>query len=287
MALMKKMKLKFVKMQGAGNDFVVIDNRKYGFTIEQLQNLSPNLCNRKFGIGADGLMALNESQIPEAQFEMIYRNADGSDAGMCGNGGRCMALFASKNGFGTRQTFHVHQVVYRAKVESKHQQVQLHFPIHPEIQKRNYDGYVDYYQVYTGTDHIVIPVADKEQLAPQKLIGLARDMRNSSSINERGTNVNFFVSPEEQKKLDEPIRLETFERGVEDFTLACGTGAIATALTDSYLKNESDDYHKKVVQCAGGKLHIGFKKNQNTFSEITLSGEAKIVFSGEVLIELE
>lgn len=120
--------LNFQKMEGAGNDFVVIDNREYQFTLDEIIRFTPKLCDRKFGIGGDGILVLQSAESPDADYTMIYRNADGSDAGMCGNGARCLALYASKNGFSTSQRFNVHENLYQAEVKDDNS-VNIHFPV--------------------------------------------------------------------------------------------------------------------------------------------------------------
>src|SRR5690554_764731 len=119
--------IKFYKMEGAGNDFIVLDNRDYDFSLDEIIAFTPTLCDRKYGIGADGMLILDKANIPEADYTMTYRNADGSDAGMCGNGGRCMALFASKNGFKNTHVFNVHNNLYKAEVDEH--EVKIHFPV--------------------------------------------------------------------------------------------------------------------------------------------------------------
>jgi len=278
----KQQKLKFVKMQGAGNDFVVFDNRAYQFTLDQIIELTPKLCNRRYGIGADGLMVIHDNPKGSVQFEMIYRNADGSDAGMCGNGGRCLAFYASGLGYGTKFDFHVHGVIYKAEVRRRKKEVSIHLPQSVDITKRIYNNYAEYYQLYTGTDHIVIPVIDQNRFKKEELFHLGKEMRYSDEINIRGTNVNFFCESTDGKR--NHVRLETYERGVEDFTLACGTGAIATALTYTHLQKKKDGKQKVTVECAGGELQVVFQKKENIFDELVLIGPAEIVYKGEVLI---
>ena len=127
--------LKFHKMEGAGNDFVVIDNRKYGLSLERIIDITPKLCDRKFGVGGDGILVLQPAKRPDVDFTMIYRNADGSDAGMCGNGARCLVQYAHEFGFNATQTFSVHDNIYEAEVHSDGS-VSIHFPVHVQPKKR-------------------------------------------------------------------------------------------------------------------------------------------------------
>lgn len=264
-------------MQGAGNDFVVFDNRVAGLCLDEIIQIAPRLCDRRFGIGADGLMVLHPNPISGAAFEMIYRNADGSDAGMCGNGARCMALFASMHGFGTTFGFHVHDVVYRAEVNREHNHVAIYFPIQAELELKTFGAFPNFYQTYTGTDHVVIPLQCVSDLNKDALLAQSRAMRYQQEINPKGTNVNYFVAESPRK-----IRVETYERGVEDFTLACGTGAIASALTFAQTSSFSDGTHVIDVQCAGGLLTVQFVKEHQHYHSIVLSGPAIEVFQGSI-----
>lgn len=270
------MKIEFTKMQGLGNDFVVIDNRDYQFTLEQIIEFTPILCHRKFGIGADGILILNDNPIGDAAFEMIYRNADGSDAGMCGNGARCIALFASLKDYGNEFSFHVHEVIYTAKVDLDKENVSIGFPIKVEVKPKTFDKSLGYYDVFTGTDHVVIPLANKEELNHIELMTLAKEIRNSKDVNPKGTNVNFFW----EDKATHEVFLETFERGVEDFTFACGTGALATAITHGAISGEKAGDIQKTIQCAGGDLQVSYTKSNTDFSNLILRGPAQLVYSG-------
>ncbi|RNC85590.1 MAG: diaminopimelate epimerase [Balneola sp.] len=270
------MELEFYKMEGAGNDFVVLDNRKLGLPLEEIIALSPQLCDRKFGIGADGLLALENSSLPDVDYTMIYRNADGSDAGMCGNGSRCLALFAAHNGFNKEQTFNVHEAIYKATVDIEQEQVSVSFPdvIAPKklnINKKNY------LQVYTGTEHI-ISFEDLDRLEIEdELVEEGRFIRNHPVLNPPGTNVNF-VCPNE----DDSMYVQTYERGVEDLTLACGTGAIASAIGTHFMQEYNTGEFSFEVIVKGGTLsvHFSFDEATNTYSNIKLNGPARFVYAG-------
>ena len=142
----------FHKMEGAGNDFVVIDNRESGLSMEEIISLAPKLCDRRFGVGADGLLVLESAQIEHVDYTMIYRNADGSDAGMCGNGSRCLALFAANHGFSHQQRFNVHDRIYEATVDKIEHHVSVLFP-NALAPKKITINKKKYLQVYTGTEH--------------------------------------------------------------------------------------------------------------------------------------
>lgn len=269
----------FYKMEGAGNDFVVFDNRTYQLTLEKIISLTPILCNRRFGIGADGLLVLQNPEMTDADYTMIYRNADGSDAGMCGNGSRCLALFAKHNGFGNSQTFNVHDAVYKATVDNTEHQVSVTFPDVnlPNNIELNGSSFI---QVYSGTEHVVTFVDEDLLTDDEALFTNGRQIRNHELINPPGTNVNFIYS-----KSENTLDLQTYERGVEDLTLACGTGSIASAIADHFnTKNkEIGSYHYK-VHVKGGLLEVSFEYNadENLYTNIELKGPATFVYQGTI-----
>ena len=263
-------------MQGTGNDFVVIDNRTCQLTLHQIIEATPRLCNRKYGIGADGLIALNESD--QADYEMIYRNADGSDAGMCGNGGRCIARFAYKSGFKPNHTFTVHDIIYKAEVTDE--SVNLTFPVTAKPKSVNIPGFGRCIKVHTGTEHIVLSIGEKDLSSEKKLTQNGRKLRHHELFDPPGTNVNFFCGLNEQT-----VKLQTYERGVEDLTLACGTGALATAISwhQQQLEDNSSTTHQVyTVETRGGILDVSFRYNKanNSYNQLTLKGPAQFVFEG-------
>lgn len=271
--------LPFQKMQGTGNDFVVIDNRDIRLPMDQLIALTPKLCDRKFGIGADGLLALQDSLI--ADYEMIYRNADGSDAGMCGNGGRCIALFASQSGFSLEHTFSVHGNIYRAEVSTHNSTVKLYFPVttKPTLLEQIHKNTL--IQVHSGTEHIVMQI-DKNALHKDELLkNVGQKLRNHAHFQPKGTNVNFFTNLEHQK-----LALQTYERGVEDLTLACGTGALATAIAWHCLKSISDTENTLTIETEGGPLEVSFsyESENKTYNNLSLQGAADFVFKGTISV---
>lgn len=265
-------------MQGAGNDFVVLDNREYRFKLNKLIQIAPMLCNRRFGVGADGLLALDQSDAGrqgEPDYAMIYRNADGSDAGMCGNGARCMALFARRLGFGENQTFSVHDTIYSARVLND-TEVEIEFPMSVSVDELTLDGR-SLLVANTGTEHIVEEV-DGEMLQKESMLReTGRTLRKHPHFQPLGTNVNFICGVSEDELL-----LQTYERGVEDLTLACGTGAIASALAWHHRQNpeENQGDHRYHVKVKGGTLEVAFSYDAGLYSKIKLKGEAKFVFEG-------
>jgi diaminopimelate epimerase len=270
--------IKFHKMQGAGNDFIVIDNRKALFSLEEIIAFTPTLCNRKFGIGADGLLVLENPQLENVDYTMVYRNADGSDAGMCGNGSRCLALFAATHGFDTSQTFNVHNNTYSAEVNLKSSTVSVSFPNVELPSDINIDN-EKLIQVYTGTEHVV-QFTDQYSLERESdLIAKGSKIRYNNLLNPPGSNVNFVF--EEANNL---LNLQTYERGVEGLTLACGTGAIASAIASHFYNKEQGQDFKYIINVKGGILKVSFNynKKKEIYHNVKLEGPANLVFEGNI-----
>ncbi|MEF8846016.1 MAG: diaminopimelate epimerase [Bacteroidales bacterium] len=257
------MSQQFQKYHGAGNDFIIIDNRQNTFTPEK--DVIERLCRRKFGIGADGLMLLESSE--EADFYMRYFNSDGKESTMCGNGGRCIVAFAYDQGLIDKNPHFLasdgmHEAVIRDDnlVALKMQDVE---------RVRTFD---DHYFVDTGSPHYVRFVDDPEKV---NVYEEGRNIRYNSQFSETGVNVNF-VSLEE----GDQISIRTYERGVENETLACGTGAVASAIS-AYLRSHTDKT-SYTVNARGGRLEVTFKPTGNRFTDVWLTGPAVFVFSGTV-----
>lgn len=268
--------IKFHKMEGAGNDFVIIDNREALFSLEEIIAFTPKLCDRKFGIGADGLLVLENPQLDDVDYTMLYRNADGSDAGMCGNGSRCLALFAANNGFDTKQTFNVHTKIYAADVDLNSSTVSVNFPqvdLPSDIKIDN----KNLVQVYTGTEHVV-QFTDQFSLEREEdLVAIGSSIRYNKLLNPPGSNVNFVCLID-----NDVINLQTYERGVEGLTLACGTGAIASAIASHFHEKEKGKDFKYTVNVKGGVLKVAFSfnKEQEIYNNVKLEGPAAFVFEG-------
>lgn len=256
------MKLTFYKYQGTGNDFVIIDNREGNIALSKQQ--VKFLCDRRFGVGADGLMLLNSKQ--GYDFEMVYFNADGREASMCGNGGRCLVQFAYDLGINRSEYKflavdgdHEAHMDVNGWVNLKMQDVR-------KIEHNRGDAILD-----TGSPHYVKPVQDIRGLNVYKE---GREIRNSREFAEKGINVNFV----EQK--DDMIAVRTYERGVEDETFSCGTGVTAAALV--FAHNERG-FNRVDVETLGGRLAVEFDKTgEDEFENIWLCGPATFVFKGEI-----
>ncbi len=269
--------LRFAKMSGAGNDFIVIDNRRTpapAVTAEEIRRL----CARRHAVGADGLMLLEDSAA--ADFAMRYFNADGSAAAMCGNGGRCIARFAVLLGLvpeAQEMEFATPAGAYRARVEGKQVQLQLPPPAawRQDIRFELPAGERSADYMETGVPHVVLftPDADAEDVS-----GLGRAIRFHARLQPAGANVNFCQVLDEHR-----LRLRTYERGVEGETLACGTGAAAAAL----LAARRDLVRPPVsVQTRGGEwLELSFQLRNGEFHEIRQRGEARLIYWGELAPE--
>jgi diaminopimelate epimerase len=276
--MMNSTTIPFTKMQGAGNDFILIDNRAMKISGEDIARLAPVICDRKFGVGSDGIIALQFDETKEADLEMVYKNPDGSDAGMCGNGARCFSAFAATLGSPKEFTFRVHEKIYRAKV--KEQTVIVEFPLETEVREESVDRDA-ILNVYTNTEHIVLSVQTHELENEQKLIESGRYFRNHTQFQPKGTNVNFIAGTDKDQ-----LCLQTYERGVENLTLACGTGAVASALAWHHLQHGSSGNFNYQVKVKGGELivHFSFNEEEQTYQNIKLEGPAEFVFEGQYYI---
>ncbi len=261
------MKQTFYKYQGTGNDFILIDNRLQQFNHQQPE-LIARLCDRRFGIGADGIMFL---QVKEAfDFEMVYYNADGKPSSMCGNGGRCIVAFAKFLGLIDRETnFLAVDGPHYAKISEKGDWVSLQM-IDVNTIKHDNKAYV----LDTGSPHYVELVENLEQ---KNVFQDGFAIRNNSIYQQDGININF-VEPR-----GDGFFVRTFERGVEDETYACGTGATAVALTMAKHQQKTGAVFTP-IKVLGGDLSVKFNYDGKTFSDIFLEGPAVQVFSGEISI---
>ena len=261
------MRTEFFKYQGTGNDFVIIDNRN-GHDLKLSQEQVKKLCDRKFGIGADGLMLLNDK--PGFDFEMVYFNSDGRVGSMCGNGGRCLIKFAETIGI-QRETykFIATDGEHEARIDTKGI-IYLKMNDVDMIVNHHGDFLVD-----TGSPHYVKLVP---QLAALDVVKKGREIRNSREFEKEGINVNFV------EQLDEPdkIFVRTYERGVENETLSCGTGVTAAALVCYHNEN---GFNEVEVKTLGGRLYVEFDRiDDGKFRNIWLCGPAERVFAGTIEI---
>ncbi|MCC5905905.1 MAG: diaminopimelate epimerase [Balneolaceae bacterium] len=272
---MKESSINFTKMQGAGNDFILFDNRTLKLSDKELTTLAPSICNRKFGVGSDGVIALQFDDTKQADLVMLYKNPDGSDAGMCGNGARCFALFALTLGSPEKFSFRVHDKVYEAIVEDENATIK--FPLETSVIEQSV-GDEAILNIYTNTEHVVCPVQSHQLDNEPELVYRGRHLRYHQDFHPKGTNVNFIAGLNKQK-----LCLQTYERGVENLTLACGTGAIASALGWHHLQNGPEGNFSYEVKVKGGTLfvHFSFSEENRSYKNIKLQGPAAFVFEGQ------
>ncbi|HSZ26361.1 MAG TPA: diaminopimelate epimerase [Cytophagaceae bacterium] len=254
------MELKFYKYQGTGNDFVMVDNRTKSFDISNT-SLVAKLCHRRFGIGADGFILLeNESGY---DFKMVYFNSDGNESSMCGNGGRCIVQFAHDLGvIGDHTRFLAVDGVHDAYLEKGLVHLRM-------IDVTQIEHNKDHFYLNTGSPHYVKTVSNINDF---QVFEEGRKIRYNDRFKEKGTNVNFTETK------DDVLYVRTYERGVEDETYSCGTGVTASAIAASY----SGMLSPVRINTLGGELSISFKKQNENFYDIFLIGPATKVFEGVV-----
>lgn len=259
------MKLHFYKYQGTGNDFVMIDNRSLDFPKKDTE-LVAKICDRRFGIGGDGLILLEPSE--KTDFTMVYYNSDGNESSMCGNGGRCLVAFAKQLGIIEEHTrFDAVDGLHEATI--KNDIVSLRMIDIEAVQQFEKHTFID-----TGSPH---HVEFREDVNNIDVKSEGSIIRNGAPYFETGTNVNFATQIN-----DNSFKVRTFERGVEDETLACGTGVTAVALAAFNDKLTSSNTIK--LEVMGGDLEVSFKEKDGSYSEVYLTGPAAFVFEGNIAI---
>lgn len=258
------MRISFYKYQGTGNDFIILDNRTGDYN--DLSNKTvKRLCNRNFGIGGDGLMLLNNKE--GYDFEMVYFNSDGNPGSMCGNGGRCLVKFAREVG--------IKEYTYRftgsdgdheAEIDNDNI-VRLKMNDVNEVEEHSH-----YAVLNTGSPHYVRFSRDVKDI---DVVESGREVRYSKQYRDEGINVNFVETLDEDS-----IYVRTYERGVEDETLSCGTGVTASALVNAH---NSRGFNRVEVHTPGGILSVEYNKvDDKKFENIWLCGPAEFVFKGEI-----
>lgn len=258
------MNIEFSKYHGTGNDFIILDNRtgKYNNLSTQQVNF---LCDRRFGIGGDGLMLLEDAD--GFDFRMRYYNADGKEGSMCGNGGRCLVQFAKDSGI-QKTSYHF------IATDGPHDAILLENGL-IKLKMQDVSGIEENGNnkiLNTGSPHYVEYV---ENVAETDVFNIGRKVRYSEAFKNTGINVNFV------ERKNDGIKIRTYERGVEDETLSCGTGATAAALASS----EKDGHQTMNVKVQGGSLQIEFSRiNDQEFKNVWLIGPAQFVFSGNITI---
>ncbi len=261
------MNFQFEKYQGAGNDFIIIDDRKENFPDKKF-SLIQKLCDRHFGIGADGLILVRDSGLSD--FKMLYFNADGHSSSLCGNGSRCVFAFAKKHQIvGNVGTFETSDSIYRATV-SNDGLICIEMGDVLEIQKRGKAIFMD-----TGSPHH-IEFVDEVSAVDVKAQGAA--IRYGDPYFEAGSNANFVERVNEKE-----FNIRTYERGVEDETMACGTGAVAAAIAVHFSRLTT--LNVVDLNALGGSLQVSFTPDSGQYKNIQLIGPATFIFSGNFSID--
>ncbi|KJD35604.1 diaminopimelate epimerase [Tamlana sedimentorum] len=253
----------FYKYQGTGNDFVMIDNRSQIFDKNNTKQVA-FLCDRRFGIGADGLILLENH--PELDFKMVYFNADGNESTMCGNGGRCLVAFAKHLGvIKDKAVFEAIDGLHHATIKNDIVSLQM-------LDVDVVENHKSHVFLNTGSPH---HVQFEDAIEAFDIKTLGAKIRYSAPYNQAGSNVNFV-----KKISDSNFRLRTYERGVEDETLSCGTGATAVAIGMHYIGETEKNLIDLNVE--GGKLQVSFDVENGAYKNVWLIGPAKFVFKGSI-----
>ncbi|AQW91823.1 diaminopimelate epimerase [Elizabethkingia anophelis] len=255
--------MEFYKYQGTGNDFVMVDNRD--LTFPKSTSLIAQLCDRRFGIGGDGLILLENDD--QYDFRMVYYNADGNESTMCGNGGRCLVSFAHfLNIFENKTSFMAIDGLHEAEVNGDLVKLKM-------IDVEDINTFPEYTVMNTGSPHYVAFV---EHVEDMDVYLEGKKIRNNETFKKEGINVNFVTQTSENE-----LFVRTYERGVEDETYSCGTGVTASALTFMQNHNQTP-VHIKVL---GGILKVYAEKAEKGFRNIWLEGPAKQVFKGNLEVK--
>lgn len=257
----------FYKYQGAGNDFIMVDNRENTYNHNNPQFIA-HLCDRRFGIGGDGIMFLQKKA--GYDFEMVYYNSDGQPSSMCGNGGRCIVAFARNLGIIDSETnFLAVDGPHYAKINATGDWVSLQMI---DVETITHDG--EAFVLNTGSPHYVLRCED---LKHKDVVTEGRAIRNSPKYRDKGINVNFVEDQAEY------YFVRTYERGVEDETYACGTGVTAVALAMANAKGLTG-VQSAAIKVLGGDINVRFHFDGREFTDIFLEGPAKFVFEGSITL---
>ena len=266
-------KIEFFKMSGSGNDFIIVDNRDGIVDEADLLYFIVKVCRRKMSVGADGFILVENAE--GADFKWRFFNSDGSVAEMCGNGARCVARFAYLNGIvGPDMSFETGAGIVKAQVAGESVKIKM---TDPSDLKTDYtlelkDRSVSVSSINTGVPHVVIVT---DTLDDVEVVKMGREIRLHDMFAPVGTNVNFICPIK-----DDTIGIRTYERGVEDETLACGTGSVAGALI--LVRKVKIDGPINVLTRSGGKLKIYYKENNATYQDVYLEGDARVIYRAKL-----
>lgn len=263
----------FSKMSGSGNDFIIIDNRRRNLDGIDLSKFITAVCRRKISVGADGLILIEPSD--KADFRWRFYNSDGSRAEMCGNGARCAARFAYVNGIaGQNLTFETDAGIVSGQINADRTKVKMPDPrdLRLVYAIELADGPLTVSSINTGVPHVVIMSDDIEKV---DVFGVGREIRRHEAFAPAGTNVNFICQQGPGK-----LAIRTYERGVEDETLACGTGSIASALISAIKLGWTSPIN--LVTRSQESLTIHFAQNSGIFNDVYLEGDARIIYTAQL-----
>ncbi len=267
------MKIPFMKMSGSGNDFIIIDHRQPFLPEERMKKFVRRVCRRKMSVGADGLILVEESN--KADFKWRYFNADGSEAEMCGNGGRCVARFAVLKGIaGNSLTFETLAGIISAQVDGKRVKLELTKPHSLRLEEKiTVEGKeLTLSSINTGVPHAVLFLKNLDQV---DVVDMGRVIRFHPHYAPAGVNANF-VKVENDSRLS----VRTYERGVEDETLACGTGVVASALVAAFKGLVKSPVS---IQTRGGEvLTVHFEIESDQVKKVFFEGDVRIAYEGEM-----
>ncbi|MGA3206684.1 MAG: diaminopimelate epimerase [Syntrophales bacterium] len=265
--------INFVKMSGSGNDFILIDNRDQSLAVGKIAEFVKAVCERKVSVGADGLILIEDSE--RADFRWRFFNADGSEVDMCGNGARCATRFAYIKGIAKeKMSFETGAGIIDAEVRGDEVKLRL---TEPQAMKTNIlvmlkERPLEVSFINTGVPHVVLFVHGLDRY---DVFNIGRKIRYHKEFQPEGTNANFMEVIDRHT-----IRIRTYERGVEDETLACGTGAVASALISSSQGLVESPVEVRVK--SGETLKIYFHKKDHGFKDIYLEGKANVVYEGRI-----
>lgn len=265
--------INFYKMSGCGNDFIIIDNRDFVVPTQNLSEFAKKICFRRMSAGADGLVLIENTM--DADFKWRFYNSDGSLAEMCGNAARCTARFAFLHNIaGPEMSFKTGAGIISAQVMGENAKVKMTAP--KDIKDKDtieIDGRpLDFISLNTGVPHVVIKVDEIDSI---DVINIGKKIRFHEKFSPTGTNVNFI-----SRTSGNNIVIRTYERGVENETLACGTGCVAAALACA--KDRGGSSPVKCLTKSGNILTIHFTKEQTGFEDVFLEGDARIIYKGEL-----
>lgn len=266
-------KITFYKMSGSGNDFIVIDNRTGIVDEEKRNDFITKICRRKMSVGADGVILVEDSDTVD--FKWRFFNSDGSDAEMCGNGARCVSRFAYLNAIaGPELSFETAAGIVSAQITDDRVKIKMTDPVDliTDYTIQLKAGPLSVCSINTGVPHVVV---ETDRIDSVDVVGLGREIRYHDRYSPAGTNVNFVGL-----KNNGTLEIRTYERGVEDETLACGTGSVAGALVTAAKTGIKSPV--TVVPRSGEALHIFYEVKNHVFYEVYLEGDARIIYKGEL-----